>query len=153
MTSSKRKLVVYYRYWVGVRELNCRTSIQNNGYCKVAHICAIGSYIKFNCRTRRTLPVAESGRPCRLVVVQVGTQKAGLVVDRLFGELQTVIKPLGKLFKQLSAIRGSTILGSGEVAIILDVPTLIHRAVGEQHTAVNQYLLQQTDSEQDAQLH
>ncbi len=89
----------------------------------------------------------------QIVVVQVGTQKAGLVVDRLFGELQTVIKPLGKLFKYLSAIRGSTILGSGEVAIILDVPTLIHRAVGEQHTVASQHMFQAVDNEQGRRLH
>ncbi len=89
----------------------------------------------------------------QIVVVHVGTQKAGLVVDRLIGELQTVIKPLGKLFKHLSAIRGATILGSGEVAIILDVPTLIHRAVGERQAVVNQNLLQAADDEQGTRLH
>ena len=45
------------------------------------------------------------------------------------GDFQTVIKPLGKLFANLKGIGGSTILGSGEVALILDVPTLIQRAI------------------------
>ncbi len=78
---------------------------------------------------------SSNGRE-QIVVVQIGTQKAGLVVDSLHGELQTVIKPLGKLFRHLSAVRGTTILGSGEVAIILDVPTLIHRA-SERGASVN----------------
>jgi two-component system chemotaxis sensor kinase CheA len=68
------------------------------------------------------------GRPGRhenIVVVQYAGQKAGLVVDELLGEFQTVIKPLGKLFGNLRGISGSTILGSGEVALILDVPALV----------------------------
>ena len=52
------------------------------------------------------------------------------MVDALLGEFQTVIKPLGKLFERLSGISGSTILGSGEVALILDVPALVQRAIG-----------------------
>jgi len=43
--------------------------------------------------------------------------------------LQTVIKPLGKIFSNLRGISGSTILGSGEVALILDVPSLMQHAV------------------------
>ncbi len=64
----------------------------------------------------------------RVVVVQYGETRAGLVVDRLMGEFQTVIKPLGNLFKQVRGVGGSTILGSGEVALILDVPQLIQLA-------------------------
>ncbi len=65
------------------------------------------------------------GRRENVVVVQCGEQKAGLVVDELQGEFQTVIKPLGKLFSGLRGIGGSTILGSGEVALILDIPNLL----------------------------
>lgn len=60
-----------------------------------------------------------------VVVVQYAGQRAGLVVDRLMGEFQTVIKPLGKVFSQIRGIGGSTILGSGEVALILDIPGLV----------------------------
>jgi len=63
-----------------------------------------------------------------IVVVQYAGKKAGIVVDELMGEFQTVIKPLGKIFSQLSGISGSTILGSGEVAVILDVSALVARA-------------------------
>lgn len=73
----------------------------------------------------------ESDRE-NIVVVKCGTQKAGLVVDALFGEYQTVIKPLNQIFRKLSGISGSTILGSGEVAMILDVSTLVGEA--EQRT-------------------
>ena len=65
-----------------------------------------------------------------IVVVQSGGQRAGIVVDQLMGEFQTVIKPLGRLFANLRGIGGSTILGSGDVALILDVAALA-RAAGE----------------------
>ncbi|MEI7841231.1 MAG: chemotaxis protein CheA [Methylococcaceae bacterium] len=60
-----------------------------------------------------------------MVVVRYGEHKAGLVVDKLMGEFQTVIKPPGKLFQGEKSIGGFTILGSGEVALILDVPGLM----------------------------
>lgn len=62
-----------------------------------------------------------------IVVVRHAGRKAGLVVDTLLGEFQTVIKPLGKIFSQVKCISGSTILGSGEVALILDVPALVQQ--------------------------
>jgi len=72
----------------------------------------------------------EGERPKRenVVVISSGGQKAGIVVDQLLGEFQTVIKPLGSLFKHLRGIGGSTILGSGEVALILDVAALTQLA-------------------------
>lgn len=63
-----------------------------------------------------------------VVVVSHGRRKAGLLVDRLLGETQAVIKPLGRLFEKVRGISGYTIRGSGEVALILDVPTVIQCA-------------------------
>ena len=63
-----------------------------------------------------------------IVVVKHAGKKAGLVVDTLLGEFQTVIKPLGKMFNQVRCISGSSILGTGEVALILDVPALVQQA-------------------------
>jgi len=63
-----------------------------------------------------------------IVVVKHGDSHAGLVVDQLLGEYQTVIKPLNKIFSGLSGISGSTILGDGEVSLILDIPALIAQA-------------------------
>ena len=63
-----------------------------------------------------------------VVVVSSNGQKAGIVVDALLGEFQTVIKSLGTLFRHLRGIGGSTILGSGEVALILDVQALTELA-------------------------
>lgn len=64
-----------------------------------------------------------------LILVRDGMNRIGLIVDRLMGEHQTVIKPLGQVFQQIRGLAGSTILGSGEVALILDVPALLDLAI------------------------
>jgi two-component system chemotaxis sensor kinase CheA len=71
----------------------------------------------------------EAARSENIVVLRHGNQKAGLVVDKLLGEFQTVIKPLGEMFSQVKCISGSTILGSGEVALIIDVPAVVNQCV------------------------
>lgn len=71
------------------------------------------------------------GEPTRrenIVVLTHAGQKAGLVVDTLLGEFQTVIKPLSPMFNQVKCISGSTIMGNGDVALILDVPALVRQA-------------------------
>ncbi|WP_447791648.1 MULTISPECIES: chemotaxis protein CheA [Pseudomonas] len=73
--------------------------------------------------------VGTAPRRENVVVVQFAGQRAGLVVDRLLGEFQTVIKPLGKVFGQLGGIAGFTILGSGEVALILDISGLVKQVI------------------------
>lgn len=60
-----------------------------------------------------------------IVVVRHAGQKAGLVVDALLGQIQAVMKPLSPLLAGVRCISGSTILGSGEVALVLDLPTLL----------------------------
>jgi two-component system chemotaxis sensor kinase CheA len=69
-----------------------------------------------------------AGAPARrrsIVVVRYGSRKAGLVVDSLLGEFQTVIKPLGKVFAGARFLSGSSILGNGDVALILDMAALL----------------------------
>ena len=80
-------------------------------------------------RMRERFGVA--GTPPRresIVVIRHAGQRAGLVVDTLLGEFQTVIKPLSPMFNGVDCISGSTILGSGEVALILDVGALFAHA-------------------------
>lgn len=69
-------------------------------------------------------PPASSLRES-LVIVEYGHQRAGIVVDRLLGEVQAVIKPMGQIFRGVRGVGGSTILGDGRVALILDIPALI----------------------------
>ena len=87
----------------------------------------------------RELFEVRGERPTRenVVVVQYAGKKAGIVVDQLLGEFQTVIKPLGSLFRNMRGIGGSTILGSGEVALILDVQALVNRCVKREEQAAH----------------
>ncbi len=80
-------------------------------------------------RLRQLFQLAEpSSSRENIVVVQYGRSRAGLVVDTLNGELQAVIKPLAPIFRSTHGISGSTILGSGDVGFILDIPQLIEYA-------------------------
>ena len=94
----------------------------------------------------------EPGRRENVVVVNYAEHKAGLVVDELQGEFQTVIKPLGKLFSALRGISGSTILGSGSVALILDVPALVQQIVRQESHANQAYPSHATGTPSSAQL-
>jgi two-component system chemotaxis sensor kinase CheA len=71
-----------------------------------------------------------------IVVVRHAGKRTGIVVDTLLGEFQTVIKPLGKMFSHIRCISGSTILGTGDVALILDVPALV-RQVEAMHASTS----------------
>ncbi len=81
---------------------------------------------------------SEGEEPVReqIVVVQHQEQRAGLVVDALYGENQTVIKPLGKIFEGLPGVSGTTILGNGRVALILDVPAIVRNVSEAVETTV-----------------
>lgn len=69
----------------------------------------------------------------KLVVVQFGEKRAGIAVDSLFGETQTVVKPMGPIFQALKGIGGSSLLGTGTVALILDVQQLIQYAINKEY--------------------
>ena len=60
-----------------------------------------------------------------VVIVKKGEKLAGLVIDELMGQQEIVIKSLGKYISKCKIISGATILGDGEVALILDANTLI----------------------------
>ena len=66
-----------------------------------------------------------------VVVLRYGEYKMGMMVDELFGEFQTVIKPLGEVFSRVPGISGGTILGSGEIALIFDIPKLMEHKIKE----------------------
>ena len=60
-----------------------------------------------------------------VVVVQVGINEVGFVVDQLVGQEEVVIKPLGKMLQGTPGMAGATITGDGRIAIILDVPSML----------------------------
>jgi len=61
----------------------------------------------------------------QIVITQVDGLRVGFVVDHVIGEHQTVIKSLGRAYKDTEGISGATILGDGSVALILDIPQLV----------------------------
>lgn len=60
-----------------------------------------------------------------VVVVTVGTQSVGFVVDQLIGQEEVVIKPLGEMLQGTDGMAGATITGDGRIALILDIPSLL----------------------------
>lgn len=68
----------------------------------------------------------------QIVIADVDDNRVGFVVDDVIGEHQTVIKTLGKFYRDVDGVSGATILGDGTVALILDVPKLIQSAVKEE---------------------
>jgi len=62
-----------------------------------------------------------------VVIVSVGTQKVGFVVDALIGQEEVVIKPLGKMLHGTPGMAGATITGDGRIALILDVPSMLRK--------------------------
>lgn len=60
-----------------------------------------------------------------IVIVHIGDLRAGIIVDNLIGQQEIVIKSLGKLLAGIKVIAGATILGNGQVALILDIASLI----------------------------
>ena len=70
-------------------------------------------------------PKEEEPESLTVVIVQKGDSQAGLVVDSLMGQQEIVIKSLGKYINNNKIISGATILGDGEVALILDVNVLL----------------------------
>jgi two-component system chemotaxis sensor kinase CheA len=80
-------------------------------------------------RLRRHFGVPGQPQRENVVVVRYEGGEVGLAVDALLGERQTVIKPLGSLFRALPWIAGSAIQGDGRLALILDVPALLRSAL------------------------
>ncbi|GBL04027.1 chemotaxis protein CheA [Glaciecola sp. KUL10] len=62
-----------------------------------------------------------------VVVVQIGTQQVGFVVDSLIGQEEVVIKPLDALLQGTAGMAGATITSDGGIALILDIPSLLKR--------------------------
>ncbi len=65
-----------------------------------------------------------TAKSSRSVIASAQEYRIGLVVDQVIGDYQTVIKPLGRLYRDIEGVSGATILGDGTVALILDVNRL-----------------------------
>lgn len=69
----------------------------------------------------------EPDDEAHVVIVTVGTDRVGFVVDRLIGQEEVVIKPLGQMLQGTPGMAGATITGDGTMALILDVPAMLKR--------------------------
>jgi two-component system chemotaxis sensor kinase CheA len=77
-------------------------------------------------RLRRVFSLSgETPKRENIVVVKINEFHAGIAVDELLGGMQTVVKPLGRAFRGVPGIAGSTVLGDGRIGLILDVPSLL----------------------------
>jgi two-component system chemotaxis sensor kinase CheA len=63
----------------------------------------------------------------KVIIVSIGNQRAGLVIQHVNGQEEVVIKPLGVMMKHIDGYAGATITGNGSIALILDLPGVIHR--------------------------
>ncbi|MBV1877968.1 MAG: chemotaxis protein CheA [Pseudomonadales bacterium] len=75
----------------------------------------------------REKKAANDNPESHVVIVSVGSQKIGFVVDQLIGQEEVVIKPLGKMLQGTDGMAGATITGDGTIALILDVPSMLKR--------------------------
>jgi len=77
-------------------------------------------------RLRHVFSVAgQAPKRENIVVVKLNEFHAGIAVDELLGDMQTVVKPLGRALRGVPGIAGSTVLGDGRVGLIIDVPSLL----------------------------
>ncbi|WP_028575082.1 chemotaxis protein CheA [Desulfonatronovibrio hydrogenovorans] len=77
----------------------------------------------------------------QIVIVSVKDQRVGLVVDKVVGQHQTVIKSLGQVYRNVRGISGATVRGDGSMALILDVPALVADVEAEQPKGGHQHEL------------
>ena len=70
--------------------------------------------------------IKQSDEYQTFVIVNLGASKVGFIVDKLIGEQEIVMKPLGSFFGDLQGIGGATILGDGKVALIVDIAGIGH---------------------------
>ena len=71
------------------------------------------------------------------VIVNMNDLRMGIVVDHIIGDYQTVIKSLGKMYEDVTEISGATIMGDGNVALILDVAGVMETAKNEEELILN----------------
>lgn len=76
------------------------------------------------------VPYEHSADECYVVVVAIGAQRFGVVVDRLRAQEEVVIKSLGEFLSNVQGVAGATITGDGKVVLILDMADLVKNVPG-----------------------
>ena len=76
------------------------------------------------------VPNERTSDECYVVVVAIGAQRFGVLVDRLRAQEEVVIKSLGDFLSNVEGVAGATITGDGKVVLILDMAELVQNVPG-----------------------
>jgi two-component system chemotaxis sensor kinase CheA len=114
-------------------ELTREDVAQSHGR-KIVHIR--GEVVPYIPLRKRFRIIGDSPAIEQIIINRVGEERVGLVVDQVIGQHQTVIKNLGKFYRQIKEVSGATILGDGTVALIIDIPQLLQGAISEENQEV-----------------
>ncbi|HBL42328.1 chemotaxis protein CheW [Gimesia sp.] len=98
-------------------------------------------------KLEETIPDEDDLQDTNIVVVQVGEDQFGLIVSRIFDTEEIVVKPVGRLLKNIGLYQGTTILGDGRVVMILDVGGIFNQCGGS--SAHSQSVAEETPSSTD----
>ncbi len=107
-----------------------KSNIVDGQECITIRDKAIPMFYLKNWLINGTMEAADPEEEGHVVIVSVGTQRVGFVVDQLIGQEEVVIKPLGKMLQGTPGMAGATITGDGTIALILDVPSMLKEYVG-----------------------
>ncbi len=107
-----------------------KSNIVDGQECITIRDKAIPMFYLKNWLINGTMEAADPDEEGHVVIVSVGTQRVGFVVDQLIGQEEVVIKPLGKMLQGTPGMAGATITGDGTIALILDVPSMLKEYVG-----------------------
>ncbi|MBR9874247.1 MAG: chemotaxis protein CheA [Vibrionaceae bacterium] len=104
-----------------------RTNVVDGQLTIIVRDKSIPLFYLQNWLTAKSPRVQERTGHGHVVIVQIGSQRVGFVVDTLIGQEEVVIKPLDKLLQGTPGMAGATITSDGHIALILDVPDLLTR--------------------------
>ena len=108
---------------------DCRTTLVDHRPCIVVREKVIQLFDLRQWFSRHVVAGMGGGSE-QVVIAHLGAQRIGLITNRVLGQEEVVIKPLGTLLRGLPGFAGATITGDGRVALILDIPGLIKSRAG-----------------------
>ncbi|TAL10831.1 MAG: chemotaxis protein CheA, partial [Porticoccaceae bacterium] len=110
---------------------DCKTTVVDNKPCVVVREKVIPLFDLRHWLVRNVGDhLSDSEGNEQVVIAHLGAQRIGLITNRVLGQEEVVIKPLGTLLRGLPGFAGATITGDGSVALILDVPSLVKSRTG-----------------------
>lgn len=108
---------------------DCKTTVVDNRPCVVVREKVIPLFDLRHWLARDSDDQPSKGSE-QVVIAHLGAQRIGLITNRVLGQEEVVIKPLGTLLRGLPGFAGATITGDGSVALILDIPSLVKSRAG-----------------------